>query len=181
MPRKQVLRKQQNRFALSREQLIEKLRNKKTQLKQKNQQISKKELKKTEELLKGETKYQIVNEKILTYYTSAKYKNKDILKPSELIENNNSELKLTSEILELYYIVVLSYSDIKIPLPYEINNNKDIFKNTYLKYLNNFFEKIKDLSEVEKMREIKEIYKNYYCVYLTKCLNIDINPFEILK
>lgn len=167
-----------NNDDLSREQLIEKLRNRQSQLRQKNQMPSKKEIKKTEDLIKGETRYDIVNEKILTYYATLKHNKKDILKPSEIIENNNTELKLTSEILELYYIVVLSYSNIKVPLPYEISNNKDKFKKIYKEYLTNFFDKIKDLSETEKVKELKGIYKNSYCVYLTKCLDIPINPFE---
>lgn len=169
---------------VSRDELLQKLKNKKNEIKNKTNRMPKKDMKKLNDLLKVESKNKLVNENIMNYYLtySEKYKHdssKKLLTPTELINSNNSDFVLTTEIIELYYLNKLTFdNNNSIPLPYEIYSNKKLFSGVYNDFLNNFLNKIKDFSEEQKIKEIKFLFDNSYCKYMTKCLGISINPFE---
>jgi hypothetical protein len=168
---------------LSRDELLQRLKNKQNEIKNKTNRMPKKDVKKLNDLLKVESKNKLVNENIMNYYLTYVEKNKHdsskkLLTPTELINSNNSDFILTTEIIELYYLNKLTFDKMDTPLPHEIYMNKKLFSNTYNDFLNNFLNKIKELPEEQKIKEIKFLFDNCYCKYMTKCLGISINPFE---
>ncbi len=182
-----------------RNELIQKLRFKRDQIRENTNRIPKKVMKKTFDFVKEESKNKLINENILKYYTSlsSEYdkkakKSKDlILKPSEIINrvdrhNSNksgidNKFNLTSEILELYYITKLNYDNMELPTPEEIDNNRIRYEQEYYQFIYKLLDKIKILSLDDKERELRNIISNSYCAYMTKCLNIDIDPLKLIK
>ena len=160
-----------NQETLTRDELLKKFYEKKNQLRNNNLKYSKKQMKKTYDIIKSETSNDIINENIITYYmTLTTKKNKfELFKPSEIIKKNTSEEILTSEILELYYLSRLNYNNIYVPLPNEIFTNKTM----YIEFFNSFITSMLDKSSNKINKD--NIISNIYCKYLSKCLNININ------
>jgi hypothetical protein len=163
---------------LSRNELKQKLHNKMNQLRLNNNRPSKKHIQNAMDLVKNETKNPKISPQTITYYQSLvdesnKSKNKNILKPSELLTNDN----ITTEMLDLYYLARLSYKDIKVPLPGDILNDKVKYKQVYNEFLINLMNMIKNLDTNQQVTEIQKLMKNPYSQYMTKCLDIPLNPF----
>lgn len=168
---------------LSRDELRKKLHNKMNQLRLNNNRPSKKHIQNAMNLVKNETKDHRVTPQTITYYQSLvdelnnsknKKLDKSVLKPSELLTNDN----ITTEMLDLYYLARLSYKDIEVPLPGDILNDKDKYKKVYNDFLISLMDMIKNLDTNQQLSELQKLMKNPYSQYMTKCLDIPLNPFN---
>jgi hypothetical protein len=168
---------------LSRNELKQKLYNKMNQLRLNNNKPSKKHIQNAMNLVKNETKDHRVSHQTITYYQSLvdelnnsknKKLNKIVFKPSELLTH---EL-ITTEMLDLYYLARLTYKEIEVPIPGDILNDKNKYKKVYNEFLFNLMNIYKKLDTEQQLSELQKLMKNYYSQYMTKCLDIPLNPFN---
>ena len=171
---------------LKRAELLNKLREKKLNARFSHERKSKKEIKNIESIIKNEAVSPIITENIMKLYLVLREKNiKKLYRPSEILQLNKKKdlqntYEVNSEIIELYYSALIKYNNRSLPLPNQIRDDFDKYKKEHDEFMTILVDNIKKLPQNRKFKEFNDLTNDPYCNYMSKCLNVTLDPSELM-